>query len=372
MNPQRQPQKPITQKNESAFTALLLIFCVFLIVFACLTATQSCMPAETPDQTQDSTPTTSDQQGPDDPPVSTPIFANGVLPSVLPLESSGAVELTSELTSPYAVIVDIKNNTVLAGKKADMLMSPASMTKVMTLIVACEKLTEYDLTQQLTLNEYYNSYDYNGLDLSLIDGTKYLNDRFYIKDLLYGIGVSSAADCVLMIAEKAYGTMDAFVIQMNQKATELGLTQTKFVDAAGDDLDGNVTTPKEMAVIMAYAMQCPLICQILSEDTYSYKGYYEENGVQKEYNRLFQSHLFGDQSSSRIKRYEEAYGKFTLATTKNLMGKTGYLDSPARSYLVCAATGASTGNAYVVVVGENSGFATTMKDVKFLFDTYAK
>ena len=127
-----------------------------------------------------------------------------------------------------------------------------------------------------------------------------------------------------------------------------------------------------MAVILTYAMQCRLIRDILSEDAHYFKGYYIKDGVDTPYNRSFQSHLFGDQSSSRIKRYEEKYGKFALNTTTGLMGKTGYLDSPDRSYLVCAATGKTTGNTYVVVVGENSGFADTMKDVKTLFDSYAK
>ena len=174
----QQPIKKQTQhnKSESIFTMLLLILCAFLLVFACVTVTQSCTEAEPQETGTGSTVTTTNPPEPDDPEIDPdlldPVFANGVVPTVLPVSNVETVELTGELTSAYAVIIGTKNNTVLAGKGADTPMAPASMTKVMTLIVACEKLTQYDLTQRLTLNEYYNSYDYNGLDVSLIDGTK--------------------------------------------------------------------------------------------------------------------------------------------------------------------------------------------------------
>ena len=101
-----------------------------------------------------------------------------------------------------------------------------------------------------------------------------------------------------------------------------------------------------------------------------------EDGKIKTYQQPFASTLFEyagcKDRSNRMYRYKEEVGvKFELDTVDDLMGKTGYLDTPDRSYLVCAATGNETGDRYVVVVGETSKFASTMKDVKKLFDTYA-
>ena len=374
--PQNQSQK---KRNNESLLAVLLVLLVFFLGVLIATLFSGALQRQPVDTTQPTTSTTgggSENEDPGiDPSLYNPVFSGGVVPTTLPIANDQTVELGSEIYSQYAVLIDVQSNTVLAGKGADTQMSPASMTKVMTLIVACEKLTQYDLTQRMTLNEYYNNYNYNGLDVGLIDGTKYLGDTFYIKDLLYGVGMASAADCVLMIAERTYGTMDAFVAAMNEKARVLGLTQTYFVDASGDEL-GNVTTAKEMAVIMAYAMQCPLICEILGEDEHVYSGYWIKDGVDTAYNRQFSSHLLSKTNqSSRLKRYEDKYGAFVLATCKDLIGKTGYLDKPDRSYLVCSVTGRVSGHTYVAVVGENTGtdiFANTLRDAKILFDTYAK
>jgi D-alanyl-D-alanine carboxypeptidase (penicillin-binding protein 5/6) len=146
---------------------------------------------------------------------------------------------TVDLYSDYGIIIDATNGKILASASSDTPFSPASMAKVMTLIVACEKLTEADLAKQIDYTEYYDTYDYNGLSVafstlpmntaSLPGGTS-SPLRIVIKDILYGIGVLSAGDCCLMIAEYTYGSLDAFVEAMNQKALDLGLTQTKFVE----------------------------------------------------------------------------------------------------------------------------------------------
>ena len=368
---------------ETVLVSMLLVFILFSSVFTPVLLIRHL--ANDPSDQGTPTPkvTTPSNDGPvvDPPIVSNPLFSGGKIPAY-PSSGSATVSLNSELYSEYAVIVDAQTGEIVAGKNVDTPFSPASMTKVMTLIVACEKLTDTDLTKRLKLTPYYNDYEYNNLGVGLVSGQEFVNDEFYIKDLLFGIGVSSAADCTLMIAEYTYGSMDAFVAAMNQKALALGLKNTKFVDAAGDHLEdapeNNITTANDMAVIMAYAMQIPMVREILSEDCYAFHGYYEKNGAEASYTRYFNSHLFeSDDTSSRMVLYKQATGsKFVLNTVKNLMGKTGYLknddNSNKRSYLVCGAEGKTTGKQYVVVVGESSVIPNTMKDIKYLFDTYAK
>ncbi|MBQ9759976.1 MAG: D-alanyl-D-alanine carboxypeptidase [Clostridia bacterium] len=361
-----------SQKKKTAakldVEAILAVMLLALIVIAVVLAVIMTVSALTGDQSDD-------PNAGKNPPPSNAIFNNGIVPQ---MPAANATTQNANINSKYGIIVDIDTGLILAGKNADTQFEPASMTKVMSLIVACEKLTEEDLGKYITYSEYYKNYDYQGLAQGIPSSSfETLNDRFLVKDLLYGIGVMSAGDCMLMIAEYTYGSMDAFVAAMNQKVAALGLTQTHFIDASGNDhVPGNITTAKEMAVIMAYAMQSPLISDILSTDWYSFYAYYTEDGVEKSYRRAFKSTLFEYDAcidrSNRMLRYKEAYGEaFTLLTTDDFMGKTGYLDTPARSYLASAATGKTSGHRFVVIVGDTDKFAFTMKDVKDLLDTYA-
>ena len=97
------------------------------------------------------------------------------------------------------MLIDLQTGKIIAQKNSDLIFSPASMTKVMTLIVACENLTVDDLDRQLPLSqdvvEYVTTGNYFGTELSLpqkSNGITCIGDTYSIKDLLYGIGVSSA------------------------------------------------------------------------------------------------------------------------------------------------------------------------------------
>lgn len=376
MNPTQYLKKKKPLDTESLLAILLLALIVIVLIVSIVLAVSVLVNRDDP---QD------DGSNPNNP-TSRAIFSNGVVP-IMPTADENTATV-DHLYSDYGIIIDATNGKILASASSDTPFSPASMAKVMTLIVACEKLTEADLAKQIDYTEYYKNYDYNGLQVAFkyaiplntatLPGGTASPCRVVIKDILYGIGVLSAGDCSLMIAEYTYGSLDAFVAAMNQKALDLGLTQTRFADAAGDDLPGNVTTAKEMAVIMAYAMQCPLICEILAEDAHSYcPKYTDVNGNEQDYDQFtFYSTLFdlnSKKAQTRMEKYREMYGKrFKLETAENFIGKTGYLTPPDRSYLVCGASGKTTGNNYVVVVGDTNKFAYTMKDVKDLFDAYAK
>lgn len=390
---QQMPQK--TQRgsrSEAILPVLLIVLTLFLIVFLVVFLVQG---AQSEDEPTVTTPATTPSGGEEPTPVpSKPVYAGGNVPTY-PAASNATVNLTPEymtsisktLASQYAVIIDAATGEILAGRNTNVQFSPASMTKVMTLIVACEKLTEEDLETRIEYTSYYADLGrYNGMSTSL-GGLKNMGDRFLIKDLLYAIGVSSAADAVLMVAEYTYGSQEAFVDAMNQKATVLGLKGTKFVDAAGDYFPGEqYTTAEDMAVIMSYASNIPLVQDILSSKTHVASVYWTSKD--KYYNLTFFSHLFENRNigrdgkeeiDSREEYYRRDYGVyFKLDTVKDLFGKTGYLkygtgnDKTTESYLVCAAIGKTSGRTYIVVVGDSTLISPTMADVKFLFDTYAK
>ncbi|MBO7273950.1 MAG: D-alanyl-D-alanine carboxypeptidase, partial [Clostridia bacterium] len=264
----------------------------------------------------------------------------------------------------------------VAQKNADIAFSPASMTKVMTLIVACENLKTADLDRQIPLSydvvEYVTSGEYLGTEVALpreSGGISCIGDTYSIKDLLYGIGVSSAADCTYMIVKEVAGTEEAFVNMMNAKANALGLTNTHFDNAVGFDSTTNVTTACDMAQIMAYAMQSDLIVDILKPRTanYTITAHWEKDGEPATYNvNLKPSYL------SRLDKYSE----FSLSGVKLEACKTGYTNE---SFIVVSAVSKTTGARYILVLGDkNNGtqesittkLKNTMVDMEIMFNTF--
>jgi D-alanyl-D-alanine carboxypeptidase len=270
----------------------------------------------------------------------------------------------------------LQSGKIVAQKNADVTFSPASMTKVMTLIVACEYFTNDDLGRQLPLSydvvEHVTSGNYFGTELSLPQesgGITCIGDTYTIQDLLYGIGVSSAADCTYMIVKEVAGTEEAFVNMMNAKASVLGLTDTHFDNAVGFDSTTNVTTARDMAQIMAYAMQCDLIADILKPRTgnYTITAHWENNGVIETYNVNLKPSY-----KSRLDKYPS----FSLAKVNLEACKTGYTNE---SFIVTSAVSKTTGARYILVLGDkNNGtqesitvkLQNTMMDMETMFNTF--
>ena len=274
MNKTQSPQK--TKKNfdsEVIVAIFLLVLSVFLIFTVSVFVFRACSNAQIqhPNQNGITTPPTQNIT----PPInqSNAIFSGGV---VVPyaIQDENTQTVFDDIDAYYAVLIDLQTGKIVAQKNAELVFSPASMTKVMTLIVACENLTVDDLDRQIPLSsdvvEYVTTGNYYGTELSLpqkSNGISCIGDTYSIKDLLYGIGVSSAADCTYMIVKEVAGSEEAFVNLMNAKARELGLSDTQFDNAVGFDSDTNVTTARDMAQIMAYAMQSTFIADILKPRT---------------------------------------------------------------------------------------------------------
>ena len=303
------------------------------------------------------------------------IFSGG---TVFPyaIKDDNTQTISGEIDSHYAILIDLQSGKVVAQKNADLTFSPASMTKVMTLIVACENLRTDDLQRQLPLTqdvvEYTSSGNYLGTDFSLpreSGGITCIGDTYSIKDLLYGIGVASAADCTYMIVKEVAGTEEAFVNMMNAKAQELGLTDTQFDNAVGFDSTTNITTAQDMAQIMTYAMQCELIADILKPRTEDYKitAHWENDGVEKTYNvNLKPSYL------SRLNKYPS----FSPTGVRLEACKTGYTNE---SFIVTSAVSKTTGTRYILVLGDKDNgtvenlttkFKNTMVDMETVFNTF--
>jgi len=295
-----------------------------------------------------------------------------------PIVNNATVDLTeaSAVTSKYVLLMNADTWEVLAEKNADERFSPASMTKVMTLLVAVEALSAEDMNQNVVLSQevvnYISKGDYAGTSVSLpqkSNGISCIGDYYKLKDLLYGIGVSSAADCTYMVVKEIAGTEEAFVAMMNEKAAELGLENTHFNNAVGFESADNYTNAKDMATIMAYAMENELVADILKMRTenLTIKAYWMKNGVETSYSVSLKPSI-----NSRLDKYPSfALDALTLEATK-----TGYT---SQSYIVCSAK-AANGTRYVLVLGEADNpkenltgqFRDTMIDVEHIYNQYVK
>ncbi len=395
------PQKPIRKASSASLTeALLPWVLLFLLAFELLLVSvclgRALTSSDTPRGEGEKPPVT-DAPTPSDQPVpGTPIFSGGAAPA-LPHTTGSSVTTGITVDSRYAILVDAASGEILAGKDMDTAFSPASLTKVMTLIVALEHLSEADLAKLVTLDQAVTDYattgHYTGLTTALINKDKNgvnlnLGDQYTLRDMLYGIGVHSAADCCVLVASYVCPAATPaeseakFVTLMNEKAAALGLEQTHFDNIVGYESAANVTTAREMTVIMMYASRSPLIRDILSTDeVYVFEGHYIKDGAPATYPLYLHDTLLctcTDPSCRdiRIKTYERQTGKrFVIDGASLLMGKTGY--DGGRDYLVVTVKD-DAGKEYILVLGgaeKNGSFSAsvgTMSSLKELCEKYIK
>lgn len=152
-----------------------------------------------------------------------------------------------------AILIDGISGTVLFEKDADRRMYPASTTKVMTAIVAFEAIERGEFSKDdmiLVTEEMLADADIDGSNIALKPG-----EEMSLHNLIKGMLIASGNDAASAIATHIGGTKSAFVDMMNAKASELGLSNTHFVNPDGIHNDDHYTTASDMAKIALYAMK---------------------------------------------------------------------------------------------------------------------
>lgn len=149
-----------------------------------------------------------------------------------------------ELSAESAVIMEASGGQVLLEKNADEKKPPASVTKVMTLLLIFDALADGTITPdtEVTTSEYAASM--GGSQVFLEAGEKQTVDT-----MIKCIAVASANDACVAMAEKIAGSEPAFVEKMNQRSAELGMTNTHFVNCNGLDTEGHLTTARDIALM---------------------------------------------------------------------------------------------------------------------------
>lgn len=163
---------------------------------------------------------------------------------------TGVDALELDLYSNNAILYNYDTDEVLYEKEADEVISIASMTKIMTAVVLLENTN--DLDKQIVLGDKH----FAGLkELGVSVAGFYPGQKVTYRDLFYGILLPSGADAVQALALEIFGSNEALVEKMNEKATELGLENTHFLNPYGLDHSEHYSTVREVSYILKYALE---------------------------------------------------------------------------------------------------------------------
>lgn len=197
------------------------------------------------------------------------LLVNFALPYAKAEENKG-VELAENAKS--AILIERDTGTVLYDKNADERLSPASMTKIMTLLLIMEAIEkgELSLKEKIRTSEYAASM--GGSQIFLEPG-----EQMTTEEMLKGITIGSANDASVAMAERLAGSEEAFVKKMNEKAKELGLKNTKFQNTTGLPVADHYSSARDMSIMAKELLKYQLITRF----TGTYEDYLRENTDKK-------------------------------------------------------------------------------------------
>lgn len=158
------------------------------------------------------------------------------------LLNGGAYAL--EVTAPSALLMEKDTGTVLFAKNEHERMEPASVTKIMTLLLTMEAIDSGALRYEDTVTASPHACSMGGSQIWLKEG-----EQLTVDEMLKAVCVVSANDCAVALAEHIAGSEEAFVERMNQRAAELGMADTVFKNACGLPAEGHVTSAYDIALM---------------------------------------------------------------------------------------------------------------------------
>lgn len=246
-----------------------------------------------------------------------------------------------DISSDTGVLMEMQTGTVLYDKGADELRYPASITKLMTLLVAVENCS---LDETVTFTE-------TGIrDVTPDSGNigMQLGETMSMEDCVYAMVIYSANEVAAQIAEYVGGTEQEFISMMNERAEEIGCTNTHFTNASGLPDTNQYTTARDMALIFREGLKNKTFRKIIGTPTY----YIEPTNMNSETRKLHTHHpLFAEESALY---YEGCLG-----------GKSG-LTNDAGYTLVTGVK--QNGVTYIAVVMRGADMNQVSQDSRLLFD----
>ena len=239
-----------------------------------------------------------------------------------------------DTSATSAILMDMDSNRILYAKNIHNVRSVASISKIMTAILAIENV---DIKKQVTIGDEIDKSYGSGIYIKK-------GEVLTIEDLLYGLMLRSGNDASYAIAKNTFGSVESFVEKMNDLASIIGMKNTKFNNPNGlDEEEGNYSTAYDMALLTSYASKNEIYSKISGTKKYTLKTnmntyiWYNKNKL--------------------LSTYDYTTG-----------GKTGYTINAKRTLV----TTASKDNLNLVVVTLNDGndFADHKNLFEYGFDTY--
>ncbi len=158
-----------------------------------------------------------------------------------------------ETTAKQAILIDFNSGDVLFKKNEDVKVSPASLTKIMTTIIAFDLIQrgELKLTEKFIVSEKAWKHSKQGYSSMFIMP----NDKITVENLLKGIIIASGIDACVALAEGIAGSEESFVMMMNEKSKSIGMKNTSFSNSSGLYSENNYSTVSDIALMSSYLIK---------------------------------------------------------------------------------------------------------------------
>ncbi len=286
--------------------------------------------------------------------ISTATPETGAPPVYCPVSTDATASLEGKLNSDFALLMRTSDGVSVAELDADVRMYPASMTKIMTLILTCEYIESgegsFEDEIEVTWDMIKGVYDGNGSNISLQIG-----EVVNIEDMIYATMLPSACDASAVLAWYVAGDEESFAVMMTEKAHEIGMTGTMFKNSSGLYHKDHYSTARDVATMLNYALQDDFMREVMQTDEYtlSATAHHSRRTVR----------------STLAKMLSGYSGEAELRGAQILGGKTGTLDEAGK----CLASFAISddGETYVLVTAKASGSRTAVTDAYYVYSCYA-
>jgi len=256
-------------------------------------------------------------------------------------------DIRNDFPSQYAVLLDLESGDIIADRDSNARINPASMTKILTLLVASEQIKDRSGTFTMT----FDITDYCYVNECSVVGYE-VGEVIPVEELFYGCILSSGADACLAMAEVAAGSHEAFVVLMNEKLAELGLSDTAhFTNCVGLYDEDHYCTIQDMAWILKAALENEHCKQVLETKVYHTAATNEHPQGQ-------------DLSNWFVRRIEDE----DTGTVWVRSAKTGYVGESGFCAASCGET--DDGTIYLCVTGKSTSTWQSIYDHAELYRTY--
>lgn len=253
----------------------------------------------------------------------------------------------TKINSKHAILVDLQDYTKLYEKKGDKKIYPASLTKIMTALVALDNIPDIQEIVMITQENLNGLMEANASVAGLL-----LGQKISYKSLLYALILPSGADAANVLSDNLAASRADYIRKMNNKAQELGMSHTHYVNTTGLHDASQYTTLEDMLILMKAALKNPILKDILT--TLSYTA--EENTLEQPLT-----------VHSTIEQYADT---LQFPGGQIIGGKSGY--TPEAGSCLISIAKLDDGSNYMILSAQAGGDPTIdhlhIKDAKTLFE----